>query len=144
MTDNNGMQRIGRNDADSPAGRDWREDLHGQRREDDRKKIPQPPPHRSIPPPSGHQLITRINECRDLGSGQVPRSRCLCTSGTGIIPQYGNMRWTRCHTMKQISICFRFALRVKTGSDAFDAASGGETPIVSQIARNLNNRCRKW
>jgi hypothetical protein len=50
MTDNGGMQRIGRNDADSPAGRDWREDLHGQRREDDRKKIPQPPPHRSIPP----------------------------------------------------------------------------------------------
>jgi hypothetical protein len=75
MTDNGGMQRIGRNDADSPAGRDWREDLHGQRREDDRKKIPQPPPHRSIPPRSDHQLITRINECRDLGSGKVPRRR---------------------------------------------------------------------
>jgi hypothetical protein len=32
----------------------------------------------------------------------------------------------------------------KTGSYAFDEASGGEIPIVSQIARNLNNRCRKW
>jgi hypothetical protein len=61
MTDDGGMQRIGGNDADGPAGCDWREDLHGQRRKNDRKKIPQPPPHRSIPPCSDHHLIMPVN-----------------------------------------------------------------------------------
>jgi hypothetical protein len=48
MTNNSGMQRIGGNDANSPARSDRRENLYGQRHQDDRKEIPQPPPHRSF------------------------------------------------------------------------------------------------
>jgi hypothetical protein len=48
MANNGGMQRIGGNNVNSPTGRDWRENLYRQRHEDDRKEIPQPPPHRSF------------------------------------------------------------------------------------------------
>src|SRR3954471_16156062 len=63
MADHACRQRLGRADARRPASSDWREYLHYEGREDDRKKLPQPPTHES-----SHlltkKLIMRADGCR--------------------------------------------------------------------------------
>src|SRR3954469_19096986 len=63
MADYAWRQRLGRGDAPPPASSDWREYLHHEGREDDRKKLPQPPTHES-----SHlltkKLIMRADGCR--------------------------------------------------------------------------------
>jgi hypothetical protein len=50
VTDRSRMEGIGRGDAGGPARSDRCQDLHRQGNQDYRKKIPQPPAHRSSPP----------------------------------------------------------------------------------------------
>src|SRR3954454_8756370 len=107
MADYAWRQRLGRADARRPASSDWREYLHHEGREDDRKKLPQPPTHESS------HLLTKKLIMRADG----------CRAGT-TRPYFaiGNAR----HEPQD-----QFKVEIP----------GGEIPIISKIARNLNNRC---
>src|SRR5690349_21165679 len=89
MTNNSGMQGIRGNDANSPTGRDWRDDLYCQRHQDDRKKIPQSPPHRSFHPfrtVSANHAKSPVSRLDHWVMSALPP--CLYNRGTKFIPRY--------------------------------------------------------
>lgn len=50
MTDGRPVQRVRRNERGGPAGSDWRENLHRQGEQHNRKEFPQPPAHQQTRP----------------------------------------------------------------------------------------------
>jgi len=64
--------------------------------------------------------------------------------GTGIIPS-DEIRKSLLPGATRISLLFSAPPSFgTTNSRGQDATRSGEIPIISQIARILNNRCRKW